>query len=332
MSLKHGWDRQCTLSATPGSYELEAAHGEVVEQVIRPTGLVDPKVIVKPTKGQIDDLLGEIRERTAKNERVLVTTLTKKMAEDLTDYLLERGVRVRYLHSDIDTLRRVELLRQLRLGSYDVLVGINLLREGLDLPEVSLVAILDADKEGFLRSRTSLIQTIGRAARNVSGEVHMYADSITDSMRDAIDETERRRAKQIAYNEEHGIDPQPLRKQITDILDELYDDLDENTETAAHEMKKGSRLAARTQQHAQRGKLGTGGKQGSSVGTVAVPGLENLDTAHMPRKRMEALIAELTEQMATAARDLQFEVAARLRDEIADLKREVRHMKEAGIE
>jgi len=320
------------MSATPGSYELEAAHGEVVEQVIRPTGLVDPKVIVKPTKGQIDDLLGEIRERTAKNERVLVTTLTKKMAEDLTDYLLERGVRVRYLHSDIDTLRRVELLRQLRLGSYDVLVGINLLREGLDLPEVSLVAILDADKEGFLRSRTSLIQTIGRAARNVSGEVHMYADSITDSMRDAIDETERRRAKQIAYNEEHGIDPQPLRKQITDILDELYDDLDENTETAAHEMKKGSRLAARTQQHAQRGKLGTGGKQGSSVGTVAVPGLENLDTAHMPRKRMEALIAELTEQMATAARDLQFEVAARLRDEIADLKREVRHMKEAGIE
>ncbi len=319
------------MSATPGPFELEAAHGEVVEQVIRPTGLIDPKVVVKPTKGQIDDLLAEIRERTAQDERILVTTLTKKMAEDLTDYLLERGVRVRYLHSDIDTLRRVELLRQLRLGSYDVLVGINLLREGLDLPEVSLVAILDADKEGFLRSRTSLIQTIGRAARNVSGEVHMYADSITDSMRDAIDETERRRAKQIAYNEEHGIDPQPLRKQITDILDELYDDLDGTTETAAHEMKKGSRLAARTQQHAQRGKLDTAGKRGTG-GESAVPGMDNLDTAHMPRKRMEALIVELTDQMATAARDLQFEIAARLRDEIADLKREVRHMEEAGIE
>ena len=209
------------LSATPGSYELGRSKGDVVEQVIRPTGLIDPEVIVKPTKAQIDDLVHEIRTRTEKNERVLVTTLTKKMSEDLTDYLLELGIRVRYLHSEVDTLRRIELLRELRMGEFDVLVGINLLREGLDLPEVSLVAILDADKEGFLRSETSLIQTIGRAARNVSGQVHMYADRITPSMERAIDETNRRRAKQVAYNEAHGVDPQPLRKKIADILDSL---------------------------------------------------------------------------------------------------------------
>lgn len=285
------------LSATPGKYEMAAAGGEFVEQVIRPTGLVDPKVTVKPTQGQIDDLIHEIRERTGNNERVLVTTLTKKMAEDLTDYLLENGVKVRYLHSDIDTLQRVELLRQLRLGEFDVLVGINLLREGLDLPEVSLVAILDADKEGFLRSATSLIQTIGRAARNVSGEVIMYADKITDSMAQAIDETERRREKQIAYNTEHGIDPQPLRKKIADILDQVYEN---NPEAGA-----------------------------PSGGEAAM--VERPDTSDMPMEQLQKLIDDLTAQMGAAARDLKFELAGRLRDEIADLKKEQRGMKDIGM-
>ncbi|GAB2497185.1 UvrABC system protein B [Corynebacterium atrinae] len=285
------------LSATPGKYEMAAARGEFVEQVIRPTGLVDPKVTVKPTQGQIDDLIHEIRQRTDNNERVLVTTLTKKMAEDLTDYLLENSIKVRYLHSDIDTLQRVELLRQLRLGEFDVLVGINLLREGLDLPEVSLVAILDADKEGFLRSATSLIQTIGRAARNVSGEVIMYADKITDSMAQAIEETERRREKQIAYNTEHGIDPQPLRKKIADILDQVY----ENNPDAA----------------------------GSLGGEAAM--VERPDTTDMPMEQLQKLIDDLTAQMGAAARDLKFELAGRLRDEIADLKKEQRGMKDIGM-
>ncbi|SES18957.1 UvrABC system protein B [Corynebacterium cystitidis DSM 20524] len=288
------------MSATPGDYELAAAGGEFVEQVIRPTGLVDPQVEVRPTKGQIDDLIEQIRQRTDKDERVLVTTLTKRMAEDLTDYLMENGVRVRYLHSDIDTLQRVELLRQLRLGDYDVLVGINLLREGLDLPEVSLVAILDADKEGFLRSTKSLIQTIGRAARNVSGSVIMYADKITDSMQYALDETERRRAKQIAYNEEHGIDPQPLRKKISDILDEVY----ENNAQAAAE-------------------------GGSAAGDAAI--VDKPDTSTMAEDEIQTLIDSLTAQMTTAARDLKFELAGRLRDEIADLRKELRGIKESGI-
>ena len=289
------------MSATPGDYELEAASGEFVEQVIRPTGLVDPKVNVRPTKGQIDDLIHEIRERTKKDERVLVTTLTKRMAEDLTDYLLDNGINVRYLHSDIDTLQRVELLRQLRLGEYDVLVGINLLREGLDLPEVSLVAILDADKEGFLRSTKSLIQTIGRAARNVSGEVIMYADNITDSMREAIDETERRREKQIAYNKEHGIDPQPLRKKIADILDEVYER--------------------------------NGEERGSADETLAsdTAMIEGRDTSSMASDEIQKLIDDLTAQMTAAARELKFELAGRLRDEIADLRKELRGVKDAGI-
>ncbi|MDY3127366.1 MAG: excinuclease ABC subunit UvrB [Corynebacterium sp.] len=285
------------LSATPGNYELAASAGEYVEQVIRPTGLVDPKVTVRPTKGQIDDLIEEVRQRVEKNERVLVTTLTKRMAEDLTDYLLEHGIKVRYLHSDIDTLQRVELLRQLRLGEYDVLVGINLLREGLDLPEVSLVAILDADKEGFLRSTTSLIQTIGRAARNVSGEVIMYADKITDSMAQAIDETERRREKQIAYNTEHGIDPQPLRKKIADILDQV--------------------------QEAD----GAGG--GSDSDPAAL--VDRRDVSTMAADEVQGLIDDLTKQMGEAARELKFELAGRLRDEILDLKKELRGLKDAGI-
>ena len=284
------------MSATPGDFELTSSDGEYVEQVIRPTGLVDPKVTVKPTKGQIDDLIDEVRTRISQQERVLVTTLTKRMAEDLTDYLLEQGIKVRYLHSDIDTLQRVELLRQLRLGEFDVLVGINLLREGLDLPEVSLVAILDADKEGFLRSTTSLIQTIGRAARNVSGEVIMYADKITDSMQEAIEETERRREKQIAYNKEHGIDPQPLRKKIADILDQVYED---------------------------------GGEEETNSDPSAV--VEKRDISSMATDEVQALIDDLSAQMGAAARELKFELAGRLRDEIADLKKELRGLKEAGI-
>jgi excinuclease ABC subunit B len=302
------------LSATPGPYELSQAGGEVVEQVIRPTGLVDPQVVVKPTKGQIDDLIGEVRKRTERDERVLVTTLTKKMAEDLTDYLLELGIRVRYLHSEVDTLRRVELLRQLRLGDYDVLVGINLLREGLDLPEVSLVSILDADKEGFLRSARSLIQTIGRAARNVSGEVHMYADKITDSMREAIDETDRRRAKQVAYNQEHGLDPKPLRKKIADILDQVYREADDV------EIGGSGRNASRGRR-----------AQGEPGRAVSAGIIEGRDTTNMPRAELADLIKDLTEQMMAAARDLQFELAARFRDEIHDLKKELRGMDAAGL-
>src|SRR5512142_28377 len=314
------------LSATPGPYELQRVGGDVVEQVIRPTGLVDPEVLIKPTRGQIDDLLHEIRQRAERDERVLVTTLTKKMAEDLTDYLLENGVRARYLHSEVDTLRRVELLRELRLGEYDVLVGINLLREGLDLPEVSLVAILDADKEGFLRSGTSLIQTIGRAARNVSGQVHMYADTVTPSMQRAIEETNRRRDKQVAYNEANGINPQPLRKKIADILDQIVRE-DADTEQLL---------------------IGGGGRQ-QSRGKAPVPGLssraravaaqagerttggEPTKEASAARGELVGLISELTEQMHTAAAELQFEVAARLRDEIRELKSELRGMHAAGV-
>ena len=293
------------LSATPGPYEMEKTGGEFVEQVIRPTGLVDPKIVLKPIKNQIDDLMSEIRTRAEKNERVLVTTLTKKMAEDLTDFFTDAGIRVRYLHSEVDTLRRVELLRELRLGEYDVLIGINLLREGLDLPEVSLVAILDADKEGFLRSTRSLIQTIGRAARNVSGEVHMYADNITDSMARAIDETNRRRAKQVAYNEANGIDPQPLRKKIADITDLIAQESDD---TSA---------------------LLSGNKKRSVTETPV--GVHAKSLVALPRTELLGLINSLTEQMRNAASELQFELAARLRDEIKELKRELRAMEEAGI-
>ena len=297
----------------------------MVEQVIRPTGLVDPQVIIKPTKGQIDDLLEEIRLRTERDERVLVTTLTKKMSEDLTDYLLENGVRARYLHSEVDTLRRVELLRELRLGEYDVLVGINLLREGLDLPEVSLVAILDADKEGFLRSGTSLIQTIGRAARNVSGEVHMYADKVTPSMQHAIDETNRRREKQIAYNVANGVDPQPLRKRIADILDQIIRE-DADTEQliggGGRQQSRGKApvpgLSSRARA-AARGAGGAGGAEGAAAGEGAARG------------DLVALIQQLTDQMHAAAAELQFEVAARLRDEIKELKHELRGMQAAGV-
>ena len=289
------------LSATPGKYELEKTNNDVVEQVIRPTGLVDPKIVVKPIKGQIDDLIKEIKLRADRNERVLVTTLTKKMSEELTDYMLGLGVKVRYLHSEVDTLRRVELLRELRTGEYDVLIGINLLREGLDLPEVSLVAILDADKEGFLRSTTSLIQTIGRAARNVSGEVHMYADNMTKSMTNAIDETNRRRAKQVAYNKEHGIDPTPLRKKIADITDLIAKEADDTDDLAAKTKKIGF-----------------------------TSGVHSKNAHSLPRQELVALIESLTDQMRLAASELSFELAARLRDEIRELKRELKGMQEAG--
>ena len=291
------------LSATPGPYELDRSDG-VVEQIIRPTGLIDPLVTVKPTEGQIDDLLEQVRARVEKDERVLVTTLTKKMAEELTTYLAERGVRVEYLHSDVDTLRRVELLRELRKGAFDVLVGINLLREGLDLPEVSLVSILDADKEGFLRSTRSLIQTIGRAARNVSGEVHMYADTVTDSMREALSETMRRRDLQIAYNREHGIDPKPLRKRIADVTDMLA-----REQIDTESLLEGGYRREKTA--AERTAAGPRGAAGRAQGDLA------------------SLIEELSEQMMTAAAHLQFELAARLRDEIEDLKKELRAMKRA---
>jgi excinuclease ABC subunit B len=298
------------LSATPGNYELARSRG-FVEQLIRPTGLVDPEVIVKPTSGQIDDLMGEIRHRSEQSERVLVTTLTKKMAEDLTDYLLENGIRTRYLHSEVDTLQRIQLLRELRMGEFDVLVGINLLREGLDLPEVSLVSILDADKEGFLRSEKSLIQTIGRAARHVSGQVHMYADSITDSMAAAIDETNRRRAKQAAYNEANGIDPQPIRKKIADITDML------------------------AREDADTDDLFGGRQRGRGRAPYPMLGAKDIGSharhlAGMPAGDLADLVQDLTKQMHAAAAELQFEVAARLRDEISELKRELRQMVEAS--
>jgi excinuclease ABC subunit B len=289
------------LSATPGKYELEKTNNRFVEQVIRPTGLIDPKIVIKPIKGQIDDLINEIKIRAEKNERVLVTTLTKKMSEDLTDYMLGLGVKVRYLHSEVDTLRRVELLRELRTGEYDVLIGINLLREGLDLPEVSLVAILDADKEGFLRSSTSLIQTIGRAARNVSGEVHMYADNMTKSMQFAIDETNRRRAKQVAYNTEKGIDPTPLRKKIADITDLIAKEIDDTDDLAAKSKKSG-----------------------------ISSGFHSKNVSSLPQRELIALISSLTDQMRSSASELNFELAARLRDEIRELKRELKGMQEAG--
>ncbi|MEY3888953.1 MAG: hypothetical protein RLZZ90_276 [Actinomycetota bacterium] len=294
------------LSATPGKYEMNLNAG-IVEQIIRPTGLVDPEIVIKPSKGQIDDLLEEIRVRAARDERVLVTTLTKKMSEELTDFLTEAGVRVRYLHSDVDTLRRVELLRELRSGVYDVLVGINLLREGLDLPEVSLVAILDADKEGFLRSTTSLVQTIGRAARNINGQVHMYADKITDSMRRAIDETNRRREKQVAYNLEKGVDPQPLRKKIADITDQILREEQDTAELLERADKKR-------------------GRDGKAI--IPLKGRKGI--AGMAYNEILSIVVDLDEQMKAAARELKFELAGRLRDEISELKHELRQMEKAG--
>jgi excinuclease ABC subunit B len=286
------------LSATPGSYELEVST-QVVEQIVRPTGLVDPEIIVKPTKGQIDDLMEAINDRVARGDRILVTTLTKKMAEDLTDYLLELGVKVRYLHSEIDTIQRIEILRDLRLGEFDVLVGINLLREGLDLPEVSLVAILDADKEGFLRSETSLIQTTGRAARNVDGQVVMYADKVTPSMQKAISETNRRRGLQMAYNAEHGIDPQTIRKAVTDILAYLRPD------------REGAPLPGKGRRRQRPGEREA-----------------HVELADLPHEELEGLIRTLEQEMHEASADLRFEYAARLRDEIKDLKRELRGLSE----
>jgi excinuclease ABC subunit B len=297
------------VSATPAQYELDKAGGVVVEQIIRPTGLVDPEVVIKPTKGQIDDLVHEIRIRTEKDERILVTTLTKKMAEDLTDYLLEMGLRVRYLHSEIDTVQRIEILRDLRLGEFDALIGINLLREGLDLPEVTLVAILDADKEGFLRSETSLVQTIGRAARNVDGQVIMYADGMTPSMHRAIDETNRRRKLQIEYNQANGIDPQTVRKRVTDIIQALRGE-DEGVAAGGRQRKGRAPTPAR-------------GRAGRRGGEPAVAG--------MPKDDLIRLIASLEEEMHEAAKDLRFEYAARLRDEVADLRRELRVMTEVGV-
>jgi excinuclease ABC subunit B len=296
------------VSATPGPYELRES-SQVVQQIIRPTGLVDPEVVVRPTKGQVDDLIHEIKLRADRDERILVTTLTKKMAEDLTDYLLEMGLRVRYLHSEIDTVQRIEILRDLRLGEFDALIGINLLREGLDLPEVTLVAILDADKEGFLRSETSLVQTIGRAARNVGGQVIMYADEVTPSMGRAIDETNRRRKAQVDYNQAHGIDPQTIRKRVTDIIQALRGE-EEGTAIGARQRKGRAPTPAR-------------GRAGRRGGEPAVAG--------MPKDDLIRLIASLEEEMHEAAKDLRFEYAARLRDEVADLRRELRVMTEVGV-
>ncbi|MEU9442743.1 excinuclease ABC subunit UvrB [Streptomyces sp. NPDC048304] len=315
------------LSATPGPYELSRSDG-FVEQIIRPTGLVDPEVVVKPTEGQIDDLVHEIRKRTEKDERVLVTTLTKKMAEDLTDYFLELGIQVRYLHSDVDTLRRVELLRELRSGEFDVLVGINLLREGLDLPEVSLVAILDADKEGFLRSGTSLIQTIGRAARNVSGQVHMYADKITPAMEKAIEETNRRREKQIAYNKARGIDPQPLRKKINDIVAQIArEEVDTEQLLGSGYRKSKDGKGAKAPVPALGDKTAKGAKAGKAAKGKAAATVPT----DRPAAELAEQIEEMTERMRAAAAELQFEIAARLRDEVSEMKKELRQMREAGL-